>query len=1054
MSVPTSDSSPSPPPDTPRQPTGLWLLYALPFGLAYLALGRLGLAFPSLTPSVSLFWPAVGLALAVLVRWGPGQAPALFVGAVLVNLLSNAPLWLALCIAIGNIGGAWVTAAWLRRTGLNQRLEQRRDIWRLIGAGAVGCAVLTAANGAVWLTLAGQVSALDLPKAGLHWWMGDVLGVLVVAIPVLCTRRATWPTFIASPQAGGSLAVTAGCLVAVAWAFSLPARLEVYSVGLLILPPVLLSVLAMRSGLAVASSAVLVLALGMFSATAVGVGPFVTQAVEPGLILLWAYTLGLGALVLLPHVHLAELSRLEERWALALEGSDLGVADWNLGTQQAYTTPRWRALMDDPDGELSSTLRRWTDMAHPDDRDTLRKALSASPNLPDAHHRHELRLRVRDNWCWFDIHLIVAERNAQGAPQRVVVSAADISDQHAARAAQQLSTNLFMNLHEGLIVTDAQMRVIDANPTYSQITGVPREELIGTVPSLLRSVTADPITRAQQASLWAALRSQGNWVGEVVERRANGNPCALQITVSTLHGTEGEVRYHMLMVSDVTEARLQRDRLERQAHFDELTRLPNRARLGQLLAEAMAGAVREGCLLAVCYLDLDHFKAINDRFGHAAGDLLLAETANRMRGALRTRGNGWTDAAARLGGDEFVLLLRASSVDEARAAVERVLRLVAQPLVLVPGADPAIVTASVGATVYPLDPSDADTLLRHADQAMYGVKQSGRNGYHFFDPEYSRRTEERVLAIGRVQDALDHHELVLYFQPKVDLRRGAVLGLEALLRWNHPEHGLVPPAQFLPLIENTGLSARIGDYVLAAALDQLDAWTAQGLDLSVSVNISARHLAETDFALRLAELLARHTRPLGSRLELEVLETAALTDIAFSSVLMERCARLGVRWALDDFGTGYSTLTYLKRLPVQVLKIDRSFVHNMLEDAQDRAIVEGVISLARTFGCTAVAEGVETPAQGRMLLDMGCEIGQGAGIASPMPAAAVPGWILEWRGLFTLAVAPAGAQESSGAPPPATADTPFEGNAHAGTLLPPAPPVPPAPPLAGARSGD
>jgi EAL domain-containing protein (putative c-di-GMP-specific phosphodiesterase class I) len=240
----------------------------------------------------------------------------------------------------------------------------------------------------------------------------------------------------------------------------------------------------------------------------------------------------------------------------------------------------------------------------------------------------------------------------------------------------------------------------------------------------------------------------------------------------------------------------------------------------------------------------------------------------------------------------------------------------------------------------------------------------------------------------------------------VDLKRGVVLGMEALLRWNHPEHGLVPPAQFLPLIEHTGLSARIGDHVLARALDQLDAWTAMGLDLSVSVNISARHLQEPDFAQRLAELLARHSQPLGPRLELEVLETAALTDIGYTSSLLERCARLGVRWALDDFGTGYSTLTYLKRLPLHVLKIDRSFVSNMLTDAQDRAIVEGVISLARTFDCIAVAEGVETPAQARMLLDIGCEIGQGTGIAAAMPAPDVAAWVRDWRGLFALAAAP------------------------------------------------
>jgi diguanylate cyclase (GGDEF)-like protein len=466
------------------------------------------------------------------------------------------------------------------------------------------------------------------------------------------------------------------------------------------------------------------------------------------------------------------------------------------------------------------------------------------------------------------------------------------------------------------------------------------------------------------------------------------------------------------VISDITEQQVQRERLERQAHFDELTRLPNRVRLSELLNDAMLAADRDGYLLTVCYLDLDHFKPVNDRFGHAAGDRLLAELAGRLRSALRTR-ETWADAAARLGGDEFVLLLRAGTLDEARLAVERVLRVVAQPYVIDPAAESVQVTASMGATVYPIDRSDADTLLRHADHAMYGAKQSGRNGYLFFDPEHRRRTEERVMAIGRVQEALDQSEFLLYYQPKVDMRTGVVLGLEALIRWDHPQHGLIAPMQFLPLIENTGLSSRVGDWALSQALEHLSAWRKGGLNISVSVNISARHIQEPDFALRLSELLARYSDPMAEFLELEMLETAAHADIDATSALMTRCRGLGVRFSLDDFGTGYSTLTYLKRLPVDALKIDRSFVHHMLDDAQDRAIVEGVIGLARTFGCTVVAEGVESPAQARTLLEMGCQIGQGTGIAAPMPAGLVGQWIREYKGMFALAPASPAAPSST-----------------------------------------
>ncbi len=993
-----------------------WLWRSLLVAAGYFCAGRLGLMLDSPAPLVSVFWPALGGALAVLVRWGPASVPALLLGAMAVQLSAGASLVLALGIATGNVAGPWLASRWLLRAGFNPQLARRRDLWLLLGVGGVGATLLTALNGSSWLLAAGRITPQAWPNTVLHWWAGDTLGLLVAGVPLLTLSRNSLAVAFAAERRHLTLGLLAVAGLLQVLSCISPAWLGLGALAPLLGVPVLLCAVAMRAGLATASAAVLLSTLGAAAATALGVGPYaLVEQMQSGngQALLWAAAGNMAALMLVVHALAGELVRLDERWRLALAGSDLGVADWNLRTGESYTSDCWQALMDDPSGLRGRSLAHWLEQVHADDRPALDAALAPQAGVTSPGLQRELRLRRGTGWHWFDLHLSVAERSDSGAPLRVVASLADVGARHDAADRQQLSANVFMHLHEGLVVTDADLQVLDANPTYCRIVGIPREELLGTVPALLRPGLADGLHRPQQASLFAALRSHGNWVGEVVERRRNGEPCALHITVSTVQGPDGTLRYHVLVVSDVTEQRLQREQLERQAYADELTRLPNRARLNQLLAEAMAATDRDGYLLAVCYLDLDHFKAVNERHGHEAGDLFLAELANRLRGALRVRGTVWSDAAARLGGDEFVLLLRAGTVDEARSAVERVLRVVALPVVVRDGAAPEIVTASVGATVYPLDASDADTLLRHADHAMYGVKQSGRNGFLFFDPEHSRRTEERVTAIGRVQDALDRHELLLYYQPKVDLRRGVVLGFEALLRWNHPEQGIVPPAQFLPLIEHTGLSARVGDHVLARALDQLEAWQDAGLDLSVSVNITARHLQEPDFAQRLRELLARHNRPLGPRLELEVLETAALTDIDFSSAVLARCAELGVRWALDDFGTGYSTLTYLKRLPVQALKIDRSFVHNMLTDAQDRAIVENVINLSRTFDCQVVAEGVETAAQARVLLDMGCEVGQGMGIAAPMPADAVLPWVRNWKGLFALTPAPAGASTSS-----------------------------------------
>jgi diguanylate cyclase (GGDEF)-like protein/PAS domain S-box-containing protein len=977
---------------------GAWVLVVLACVLAGLARWP-----PPAQAAAGLFWPAAGVALAALVRLGNPAWPAVLLGLTLAHGGLGVPPWLALGLASGSTASAWAASRWLRQARFDRQLERRRDLWLLLSVAALGASLVSATNTVLWLAAAGRLSLLQLPLTALQTWVGEALGLVAAGVPLMTLTRRSLADALAPGSRARTVALLTASTGAVALAFLAPESLGAATPVLALLPLVLLSWLAMRSGLALPSAAALLLGSAMFAGTAAGLGPFAQPPAAAGTWLLWGHVAALVALVLLTHAQVGELARREARWQLAVDGSDLGVADWDLRTGGHFSSPRWRALMVDPSGELTSSLERWLAQVHADDRVALRSALSAVATPASSGLRREVRVRVRDAWCWFDAHVSVTERDPQGQPLRVVASVTDIGARRNAEDRQQLSSNVFQHLHEGLVVTDADMRVLDANPAYCQIAGLPREQLIGTVPALLQPVHAEVSQREQLAHLWTGLRNEGHWVGELATRGGNGEPGAMHVTVSAVQGPEGKLRHHVLVITDVTEHHRQRERLARQAHFDELTQLPNRARLAQLMAEAMAATDRDGYLLAVCYLDLDRFKAINDLHGHEVGNQLLAEVANRLRSTLRTRGHSWTDAAARLGGDEFVLLLRASTVDEARAAVERVLRVVSLPVVLRPDSLPEVVTASVGATVYPLDASDADTLLRHADHAMFGAKQSGRNGYLFFDPENSRRHQERVLALGRVQEALDRNELVLYYQPKVDLRRGVVLGFEALLRWNHPQHGVLPPSQFLPLIENTGLSASVGDHVLARAIDQLMVWKRQGLDLTVSVNISARHLQMPDFAQRLAELLGRQAEPLGPRLELEVLETAALQDIGFTSVQLERCARLGVRWALDDFGTGYSTLTYLKRLPVQVLKIDRSFVHNMLADSQDRAIVEGVISLARTFGCTAVAEGVETQAQARMLLDMGCDIGQGTGIAAPMPAAEVAPWVREWAGLFVAA---------------------------------------------------
>ncbi len=655
----------------------------------------------------------------------------------------------------------------------------------------------------------------------------------------------------------------------------------------------------------------------------------------------------------------------------------------------------------DADG-FSGTIESFWGLIHPQDLPGTRHSLEALPAAQVTSSRCECRMLHRSGrWVPIELSATVTARWF-GQTSEVLCTARDLSETQAAIEQQNLARSLFQSLQEGLIVTDAAHRVIDVNSAYCEITGHTREETLGTVPSMLKLAYHGALEAEQHMTMRASLEAAGAWRGEISHRRRNGEPCMLQVAASVVRNQAGDVQNHVLAISDITQARLQIEQLRRQAHFDELTGLPNRVRLTQILMESLATAERDGTLLTVCFLDLDYFKPVNDQFGHHAGDQLLIKLAERLRRSLRTRASG-DDLVARIGGDEFVLLLRTATTEESRQAVERMLRQVHLPFALDVSEAPVYITASIGATIYPLDQADAETLLRHADHAMYGAKQAGRNGYQFFDAEHDRRTEARFVALGRVQDALEHDELCLHFQPKVDMRDGRVIGVEALLRWNHPEQGLLLPGQFLPLIEHTDLAVSVGNWVLQRGIEQLAQWQRMGLDLTVSVNVSARHLQEPTFARHLAELLAQQRTPIADRLVLEILETTALADMNFTCDLMEECRALGVRFALDDFGTGYSTLTYLKRLPIDMLKIDRSFVINMLNDRHDLAIVEGVIGLSQTFGCSVVAEGVDTLEQAQRLIEIGCDIGQGNGIALPMPGDQVEAWVHSFSGISTLA---------------------------------------------------
>ncbi|MBI5753168.1 MAG: EAL domain-containing protein [Hydrogenophilales bacterium] len=547
-----------------------------------------------------------------------------------------------------------------------------------------------------------------------------------------------------------------------------------------------------------------------------------------------------------------------------------------------------------------------------------------------------------------------------------------------------LLASVFEHTHEGIVITDAERRILEVNPAFTTLTGYASNEVIGKTPGMLRSDRHDD---EFYVGMQHALRETGHWSGEIWNRRKNGEVFAELENISAIRDANGQITHFVGIFTDITLQKQHEERLRYIAHYDALTNLPNRILLADRLHLALAQTKRAHDLMAICYLDLDGFKPVNDTLGHEIGDRLLMEVARRLAESMRGG-----DTVARLGGDEFVLLLPGlTTVDECEKGLARLLRRVAEPYPI--NGHKVGVSASIGVTLYPFDDADADTLLRHADQSMYSAKQAGRNRYQFYDFVQDQRQRARTDILDRMKAGLLAGEFRLYFQPKVDMRRGVVVGAEALIRWLHPERGLLPPMEFLPLLDGSDFAAAIDTWVLDAALSHLAQWKMAGLDLSVSVNISATLLQDERFPNRLGELLARHPTVPGGRLEIEVLETAAHEDIHRVSEVIDACSKLGVSFALDDFGTGYSSLTYFRRLPASTLKIDQSFVRDMLKDPDDLAIVEGVIGLAQAFRRNVVAEGVETAEHGILLLELGCDVAQGYGIARPMSAEALPAWV-------------------------------------------------------------
>ncbi len=624
----------------------------------------------------------------------------------------------------------------------------------------------------------------------------------------------------------------------------------------------------------------------------------------------------------------------------------------------------------------------WLDNLHPEHRE---QALARrSDLLRDGFLDLEYRFRRADGeyiWIHDSMRLI---RDADGSPRRIIGTWMDISASKKTGEGMRLAACVFENTEQGILVTDAKARIIDVNPAFSRCTGYPREEVLGRNPSLLQSGRQGP---SFYQSLWRAIEETDHWRGEIWNRRKNGEVYPEFMTINAVRDEHGTLTNYVAIFTDISRHKQYQEQLEHLTHYDALTGLPNRTLFKARLEQSMRHAQRNGTRVGLLFIDLDNFRQVNDNLGHVAGDRLLQEETRRLRSCVREE-----DTIARLGGDEFAIVLADchDSLDLSLVA-RKVISATQRPFPLEIGE--GFSSASIGISIYPDDATDFDGLTQYADIALYQAKSEGRNTFQFYASEMSASAFDRMLLANNLRKALKEEEFALHFQPIMELGSAQPMGFEALIRWQHPDMGMIPPDRFIPLAEESGQIIAIGAWVLETALRRMAYWRQQwGRDIHLAVNVSALQFADPGFLTTLESLLEQTGFP-AELLELELTESLIMENLDLALEKMARIRALGCGLSIDDFGTGYSSLAYLKRFPADIVKIDRSFVRDITTDPADAALIQGIIAMTHGLGRRIIAEGVETGEQVRFIRELNCAYAQGYFYSKPLPPEEIPAFM-------------------------------------------------------------
>ncbi len=667
----------------------------------------------------------------------------------------------------------------------------------------------------------------------------------------------------------------------------------------------------------------------------------------------------------------AALRESEEKYRATMDAVQAGVFILQ-DSKFRFVNPKLCAMFGYREDECVDRLGP-LDLVAPELRDPIAERIARCA-AGDCGEAYEV-VGVRKNGSRFPLMILGESSFLDGRPS-VVGTLVDLTSQRQAEEAVKLAARVFECAQESIILTDAKTHIVSVNPAFLEMTGYEAAEVLGKTPSMLSSGRH---SAAFYEAMWRSINSEDKWHGELWNRRKNGDEFPVWVRISVYRDATGNICNYVGVATDITERHAAQESIRQLAYFDPLTQLPNRRMLEDRVRQALASAEREGKQSALLFIDLDQFKTINDSLGHSAGDQLLIEVARRLQACVRRM-----DTVARLGGDEFVVLLTEVTQQGAGDVARKILDVVARSFQF--NEHELGVTPSLGISIYPQDGRDFETLLKHADTAMYRAKDAGRNAFQFFTQEMNAAALERLMLENSLRQGLERGEFILYYQPQIDVRSGCIVGAEALVRWRHPKIGLVPPGKFIPAAEISGLIVSIGEWVLRESCRQNRAWQDAGLPaITIAVNISSLQFRGGQLEANVRSVLAETGMP-ANYLELELTEGILMGGADETVETLRRMSDMGVKLAIDDFGTGYSSLSYLKRFPIDKLKIDQSFVRDIVHDPDDRAIANAVISMGHSLRLSVIAEGVEQQQQLEILINEGCDEVQGYYFSAPLPA--------------------------------------------------------------------